>query len=64
MVFKSAGLSLPQKIRLSALFSTTLITTVVSLTHGYMILRVAGVQEGLAAILEVRLHITDCCCPS
>ncbi|KAJ2929435.1 hypothetical protein H1R20_g7664, partial [Candolleomyces eurysporus] len=57
MVFKSSGLSLAQKIRLTALFSTTMITTVVSLTHGYMILRVAGVQEGLAAIIEATVSL-------
>ncbi|RXW18178.1 hypothetical protein EST38_g7675 [Candolleomyces aberdarensis] len=57
MVFKSSGLSLAQKIRLTALFSTTMITTVVSLTHAYMILRVAGVQEGLAAIIEATVSL-------
>jgi hypothetical protein len=41
-----------QKIRVSAIFSTTIITTAVSLNHAYAVLRRGGLDEALAAIIQ------------
>ncbi|KDR73778.1 hypothetical protein GALMADRAFT_100630 [Galerina marginata CBS 339.88] len=45
-------LSKPQKIRVTAIFSTTLISTAVSLNHAFFVLRRGGLQEALAAVLQ------------
>ncbi|KDR74311.1 hypothetical protein GALMADRAFT_211910 [Galerina marginata CBS 339.88] len=45
-------LSAAQKVRVMAIFSTTLITTAVSLNHAYFVLKWGGLQEALAAILQ------------
>ena len=47
-------LSAAQKIRVMAIFSTTLITTAVSLNHAYFVLKWGGLREALAAVLQVR----------
>ncbi|KAF5324951.1 hypothetical protein D9611_004136 [Ephemerocybe angulata] len=57
MVYKSSGFNRAQKIRLSALFSTTFITTVVSMVHAGLILKVGGVPEGIGAILEASVSL-------
>ncbi|KAF6758719.1 hypothetical protein DFP72DRAFT_179919 [Ephemerocybe angulata] len=57
MVYKSSGFNRAQKIRLSALFSTSFITTVVSMVHAGLILKVGGVPEGLGAILEASVSL-------
>ncbi|PPQ82833.1 hypothetical protein CVT25_009208 [Psilocybe cyanescens] len=45
-------LSHAQKIRVIAIFSTTLITTAISLNHAYFVLKWGGLQEALAAVLQ------------
>ncbi len=41
------------KIRLMAVFGTTLITTAVSLYHAYAVFRIGGLSEALAATIQV-----------
>ncbi|KAF8994593.1 hypothetical protein BDQ17DRAFT_1430971 [Cyathus striatus] len=41
-----------QKIRVSAIFSTTIISTAVSLNHAYAVLRQGGLHEALAATIQ------------
>jgi hypothetical protein len=41
------------KIRLAAIFSASILTTVVSLVHAVYILKVGGVDELVAAVVEV-----------
>ena len=49
------SLSRSQKIRLVAIFSTTIVTTIVSLNHAAFVITVGGLKEILAAIVQVRL---------
>ncbi|KAJ8693066.1 hypothetical protein PTI98_010314 [Pleurotus ostreatus] len=42
-----------QRIRLLLTFSTSIITTIVSLVHAFYVLRVGGLEELIAAIVEV-----------
>ncbi|KAI6004532.1 hypothetical protein F5J12DRAFT_722404, partial [Pisolithus orientalis] len=46
-----------QKIRLMSVFSTSGITTVVSLTHAYYVLSDGGLKEGLTAIVESSISL-------
>jgi len=42
-----------QKIRVISIFSTTLVTTAISLNHAYFVLKWGGLQEALAAVMQV-----------
>ncbi|KIJ25239.1 hypothetical protein M422DRAFT_123934, partial [Sphaerobolus stellatus SS14] len=46
-------LSKAHKIRISAIFLTTIIMTAVSLNHAYHVLRFGGLDQALAAVIEV-----------
>lgn len=46
-------LSRAQKIRVLAIFSTSAITTIVSLTHAYYVITDGGLKEAVAAMFEV-----------
>ncbi|KAG1866211.1 hypothetical protein F4604DRAFT_1779364 [Suillus subluteus] len=46
-----------QKIRILAIFSTSAITTVVSLVHAYYILSDGGLKEAVAAIVETSVSL-------
>ncbi|PCH34899.1 hypothetical protein WOLCODRAFT_139640 [Wolfiporia cocos MD-104 SS10] len=50
-------LSRAQKIRLIAIFSTTMITTAVGLDHAYWILKNGGLVEVLAAVIETSISL-------
>jgi len=50
-------LSRAQKIRITAIFSTTFITTAVSMNHVYFVLEKGGLEEALAAVIQVRHFI-------
>ncbi|KIJ32979.1 hypothetical protein M422DRAFT_130661, partial [Sphaerobolus stellatus SS14] len=41
-----------QKIRITAIFSTTIVTTCVSMNHAFFVLRAGGLKEALAAIVQ------------
>ena len=41
------------RVRLMAIFSTSIITTIVSLVHAVIVLRIGGLEEAMAAIFEV-----------
>ncbi|KAF9545339.1 hypothetical protein CPC08DRAFT_392912 [Agrocybe pediades] len=41
-----------QKIRVIAIFSTTLVSTAISLNHAYFVLKWGGLQEALAAVMQ------------
>ncbi|KIJ26815.1 hypothetical protein M422DRAFT_137769, partial [Sphaerobolus stellatus SS14] len=45
-------LTRPQKIRITAIFSTTIVTTCVSMNHAFFVLRAGGLKEALAAIVQ------------
>ncbi|KAG2741895.1 hypothetical protein P692DRAFT_20750143, partial [Suillus brevipes Sb2] len=49
-----ARLSKGQKIRVLSVFSASAITTIVSLTHAYYICTGGGLEEDMAALVEVR----------
>ncbi|KIJ40457.1 hypothetical protein M422DRAFT_173819, partial [Sphaerobolus stellatus SS14] len=42
----------PQKIRITTIFSTTIVTTCVSMNHAFFVLRAGGLKEALAAIVQ------------
>ncbi|KAG2035792.1 hypothetical protein BDR03DRAFT_983437 [Suillus americanus] len=46
-----------QKIRILAIFSTSAITTIVSLTHAYYVLSDGGLKEAVAAMVEVSVSL-------
>jgi hypothetical protein len=46
-----------QKIRILSIFSTSAITTVVSLAHAYYVLSDGGLQEAVAAMVEVSVSL-------
>jgi len=50
-------LSAAQKIRVMAIFSTTLMTTAVSLNHAYFVLKWGGLREALAAVLQCNVSL-------
>ncbi|KAH9483246.1 hypothetical protein JR316_0005350 [Psilocybe cubensis] len=50
------NLDYQQKIRVVAIFSTTLATTAISLNHAYFVLKWGGLPELLAAVLQNRRH--------
>jgi hypothetical protein len=45
-----------QKIRILTIFSTSAITTVVSLAHAYYVLSDGGLKEAVAAMVEVQYY--------
>ncbi|KIJ40433.1 hypothetical protein M422DRAFT_88811, partial [Sphaerobolus stellatus SS14] len=45
-------LTRPQKIHITAIFSTTIVTTCVSMNHAFFVLRAGGLKEALAAIVQ------------
>ena len=47
-----AKLTKAQKIRIAAIFSTTILTTAFALNHAYFVFK-GGIKEALAAILQV-----------
>ena len=49
-------LSLPQKIRATAIFSATTLSTAVSLYHASWVLRDGGLNEAMAAVIQVFLY--------
>ncbi|KAF4571590.1 hypothetical protein EYR40_008087 [Pleurotus pulmonarius] len=49
-----------QRIRLLLTFSTSIITTVVSLVHAFYVLRVGGLEELIAAIVENSVSLIVC----
>ncbi|KAG1808980.1 uncharacterized protein BJ212DRAFT_1381788, partial [Suillus subaureus] len=50
-------LSRAQKVRILSVFSTSVITTVVSLTHAYYIFSGGGTKEGMAAVVEASMSL-------
>ncbi|KAJ3554409.1 hypothetical protein NM688_g3128 [Phlebia brevispora] len=50
-------LSRSQKIRLTAIFSTTILTTVVSLNHAVWVLTAGGLKEALAAVIQTSVSL-------
>ncbi|KAF8816527.1 hypothetical protein BYT27DRAFT_7127747 [Phlegmacium glaucopus] len=50
-------LSRAQKIRLMSLFSTTIITTIVSMNHAYFVLKTGGLPEALAAVIQCTVSL-------
>ena len=54
-------LSRTQKIRLTAIFSMTIVTTIVSMNHAAFVITVGGLREILAAIVQVKYHSRDFC---
>ncbi|KAG2098939.1 uncharacterized protein F5147DRAFT_582871, partial [Suillus discolor] len=50
-------LSSPQKIRVLAVFSASMITTIVSLAHAYYIFSGGGTKEVMAAIVEASMSL-------
>ncbi|KAG1827973.1 hypothetical protein EV424DRAFT_1536972 [Suillus variegatus] len=51
------GLSSPQKIRVLAVFSASMITTIVSLVHAYYIFSSGGTKVIMAAIIEASMSL-------
>ncbi|OBZ66338.1 hypothetical protein A0H81_13627 [Grifola frondosa] len=56
LVFR-VKLSGAQRIRVIAIFSTTILTTAVSLNHAYWVLRDGGLKEYLAAIVQTTISL-------
>ena len=52
LVYK-VRLTRAQKIRILSIFSTSAITTVVSLVHAYYVISDGGLKEAVAAMVEV-----------
>lgn len=52
-IFATSSLMRAQRVRLIAVFSATLATTVASLVHGVLVLQGGGIREGVAATAEV-----------
>jgi hypothetical protein len=48
-----------QKYRLIAVFSTSIATTAVSLTHAFFVFKIGGLDEVLIAIVEVSVQSED-----
>ncbi|KAF8905800.1 hypothetical protein CPB84DRAFT_1771225 [Gymnopilus junonius] len=57
MLVWKTKLSSAQKIRIMAVFSTTLMTTAVSLNHAYFVLKWGGLREALAAVLQCNVSL-------
>ncbi|KAF8164765.1 hypothetical protein B0H34DRAFT_670777 [Crassisporium funariophilum] len=51
------NLSRAQKIRIMAIFSTTFITTAISMNHVYFVLKTGGLPEALAAVLQCSVSL-------
>uniref|UniRef100_A0A8H8CE80 Rhodopsin domain-containing protein n=1 Tax=Psilocybe cubensis TaxID=181762 RepID=A0A8H8CE80_PSICU len=51
------NLDYQQKIRVVAIFSTTLATTAISLNHAYFVLKWGGLPELLAAVLQISVSL-------
>ena len=49
-----------QKIRVLSVFSTSAITTVISLVHAYYVFTNGELKEAMAAICEVQLFLFVC----
>ncbi|KAG2124163.1 hypothetical protein BD769DRAFT_1468852 [Suillus cothurnatus] len=57
LIYK-ATLTTAQRVRVICLFSTSAITTAVSLTHAYYVFTVGGLQEAVSAMFEVHVVVT------
>ncbi|KAF8516780.1 hypothetical protein JB92DRAFT_2810087 [Gautieria morchelliformis] len=59
-LFLGSSLESGMKIRLAAIFSASILTTVVSLVHAVYILKVGGVDELVAAVVEDSVSLIVC----
>ncbi|KAG1808373.1 uncharacterized protein BJ212DRAFT_1303001 [Suillus subaureus] len=56
LIYK-ATLTTPQRVRVICLFSTSAITTAVSLTHAYYVLTVGELKEAVSAMFEASISL-------
>ncbi|KAG2341768.1 hypothetical protein BDR05DRAFT_964773 [Suillus weaverae] len=56
LIYK-ATLTTAQRVRVICLFSTSAITTLVSLTHAYYVLTVGGLKEAVSAMFEASISL-------
>ncbi|KAG1775294.1 hypothetical protein EV702DRAFT_1120009 [Suillus placidus] len=56
LIYK-ATLTTAQRVRVICLFSTSAITTLVSLTHAYYVITVGGLKEAVSAMFEASISL-------